>query len=76
MQREAPEVQQLLDRLHGSNPGYTADLCGMTSVFLGTGQGDALGGRFIDCTRDLGEVMDRIDEIKEKNLYDLTMSFL
>jgi len=72
----APEVGQLLERLHAGNPGYSADLAAWTSVWLAAGQGDELGGRFIDATRDLGELIDRLPEVKEKNLYELSVPFL
>lgn len=51
-------------------------LCGQTCVFLATGQGRALAGRYFDCEQDVGYVSSMGDVIQEQNLYDLKVEFL
>lgn len=35
-----------------------------------------LSGRFVDSTQDLGEVLERVDELKERNLYEVHINKL
>lgn len=51
-------------------------LCGQTCVFLATGRGSALRGKYFDCEQDVEYVSQMGDAIREQNLYELKVEFL
>lgn len=62
-----PWFRKLFDRGRDVPPERAAQLV----VQLASGRADALTGRFIDVSDDLGELLERLDEIQHDNLYTL-----
>jgi NADP-dependent 3-hydroxy acid dehydrogenase YdfG len=55
--REAPHVIEFMEKIGKKRPHFDIGLPAWTCVFLASGKGDNLRGQFVDCTRDIGEVM-------------------
>ncbi|KAF5630788.1 peroxisomal short-chain alcohol dehydrogenase [Fusarium tjaetaba] len=53
--REAPYVIEQMDKIGAKRPHFEAALPAWTCVWLSSGKGSALRGKFVDCTRDVGE---------------------
>jgi hypothetical protein len=51
-------------------------LCGATCVYLASGKGKALKGRYFDCEQDIEAVINAPQEIKDKDLYRMKIEFL
>ncbi len=49
----------------------SVERAGELCVFLATGKADRLSGRYIHVLDDINQLLDRADEIEEKNLYSL-----
>jgi len=47
------------------------ELCGRTCVFLATGKGRELRGRYVDVNQDIESVAKQADVVKKENLYNL-----
>jgi len=71
-----PEMQQFRDyipQLLIDSPELSAD----TMVALASDErAKVLSGRFVDSTQDLSEVLERVDELKEKKLYEVHINKL
>jgi NAD(P)-dependent dehydrogenase (short-subunit alcohol dehydrogenase family) len=53
--REAPYVIDNLAKIGAKRPHFEAALPAWTCVWLSSGKGSGLRGKFVDCTRDVGE---------------------
>ncbi|ENH73506.1 Dehydrogenase/reductase SDR family member 4 [Fusarium oxysporum f. sp. cubense race 1] len=53
--REAPYVIEHMNKIGAKRPHFEAALPAWTCVWLSSGKGSALKGKFVDCTRDVGE---------------------
>ncbi|KAH7239960.1 uncharacterized protein BKA55DRAFT_542558 [Fusarium redolens] len=53
--REAPYVMDNLAKIGAKRPHFEAALPAWTCVWLSSGKGSGLRGKFVDCTRDVGE---------------------
>jgi len=51
----------------------SSDLSGQLAVFLASGAGDALAGRFLHVLDDVGELVARADEVRRDDLYTLRL---
>jgi len=68
-QRWAPWVRQIFEAGHDVQPERAAELV----VFLASGRGDALSGRFISVRDDITEMVSRVEEIQRDDLYTLRL---
>lgn len=57
---EAPYVIEFMNKIGKNRPHFDIGLPAWTCVFLASGKGDKLGGQFVDCTRNVGEVLAQI----------------
>ncbi|EXA33001.1 hypothetical protein FOVG_15807 [Fusarium oxysporum f. sp. pisi HDV247] len=53
--REAPYVIEHMNKIGAKRPHFEAALPAWTCVWLSSGKGSDLKGKFVDCTRDVGE---------------------
>ncbi|EXK30432.1 hypothetical protein FOMG_13242 [Fusarium oxysporum f. sp. melonis 26406] len=53
--REAPYVIEHMNKIGAKRPHFEAALPAWTCVWLSSGKGSDLRGKFVDCTRDVGE---------------------
>ncbi|KAI9740019.1 MAG: hypothetical protein M1818_004770 [Claussenomyces sp. TS43310] len=69
--KATPDLQKLMEMIPQAlidTPVLSAD----TMVALAADErAPALSGRFVDSTQDLGEVLDKIDQVKEDGLYEM-----
>ncbi|KAF5692398.1 short-chain alcohol dehydrogenase/reductase [Fusarium denticulatum] len=63
--REAPYVIEHMERIGAKRPHFEAALPAWTCVWLSSGKGSALRGKFVDCTRDVVEQSKEANEAKE-----------
>jgi NAD(P)-dependent dehydrogenase (short-subunit alcohol dehydrogenase family) len=72
---EAPGSAQWVPALHRAPADFWAppDAAGALCVRLATGTYDSLSGRFLAITDNLDELLVRLDEIKQKELYALRL---
>lgn len=54
---EASYVMEFMAKIGKNRPHFDIGLPAWTCVFLATGKGNKLRGQFVDCTRDIGEVL-------------------
>jgi hypothetical protein len=82
VRKAAPEIPKLIEGVLMTILDCTPKLPAWSCCFLFTskvhrlskganGKSNELKGRYIDCCQDLGELVKRSDEIKEKRLYIL-----
>ncbi len=57
---EAPYVIEFMKKIGQNRPLFDIELPAWTCVFLASGKADKLRGQFVDCTRDIGEVLAQI----------------
>lgn len=62
--REAPYVIEFMEGLAKKRPHFAGRLPAWTCVWLCSGRGNALRGRYVDCTRDVGEQVDAVEKGK------------
>ncbi|KAF5630043.1 peroxisomal short-chain alcohol dehydrogenase [Fusarium sp. NRRL 52700] len=53
--QEAPYVIEHMEKINAKRPHFEAALPAWTCVWLSSGKATALRGKFVDCTRDVGE---------------------
>lgn len=82
VRKAAPEIPKLIEGVLKTILDCTPKLPAWSCCFLFSSKvfspfdetdskGNELRGKYIDCCQDLGELIKRIDEIKEKRLYIL-----
>lgn len=54
-QREAPYVIEHMEKVGAKRPHFSGNLPAWTCVWLCTGKGSSLKGKYVDCTRDVEE---------------------
>lgn len=54
---EAPYVMDFMAKIERKRPHFDIGLPAWTCVFLASGKAESLRGQFVDCTKDIGEVM-------------------
>ena len=64
-----PWYRRYFDEGRDAPPEHIAELC----VFLASGKGDALSGRFVSVSDNITEMVQRAEEIKKNNLYTLRL---
>ena len=47
-----------MEKIGAKRPHFEAELPAMTCVFLASGRGEKLRGKYVDCTRDVEEVIE------------------
>jgi NADP-dependent 3-hydroxy acid dehydrogenase YdfG len=62
--REAPYVIEFMEGLAKKRPHFAGRLPAWTCVWLCSGRGDALRGKYVDCTRDVEEQVDAVEKGK------------
>lgn len=55
--REAPYIIEHMKELDKKRPKFDISLPAWTCVYLASGKAGALRGKYVDCTRDIEEVM-------------------
>ncbi|KAJ5812401.1 hypothetical protein N7474_008702 [Penicillium riverlandense] len=55
--REAPYVIEHMEKVGAKRPHYSGNLPAWTCVWLCAGKGNAMKGKYVDCTRDVEEQM-------------------
>lgn len=58
--KEAPYIIEHMKKLDAKRPHFDASLPAWTCVFLASGKAEKLRGRYVDCTRDIGEMIAQI----------------
>ena len=58
--KEAPYVMDFMAKIGKNRPHFDVDLPAWTCVYLASGKADKLKGVFVDCTRDISEVIAKI----------------
>lgn len=62
--REAKYVIEFMEGLSKKRPHFEGRLPAWTCVWLCSGRGNALRGKYVDCTRDVGEQADAVEKGK------------
>ena len=57
--KEAPYIIEHMKMLDQKRPHYDISLPAWTCVFLASGKAAKLRGKYVDCTRDIGEVIEQ-----------------
>ena len=55
--KEAPYIIEHMKALGAKRPHFDISLPSWTCVFLASGRAEVLRGKYVDCTRDIKEVM-------------------
>ncbi|KAJ9659592.1 hypothetical protein H2198_003005 [Neophaeococcomyces mojaviensis] len=61
LDRDAPYIVEMRDKMKSVLPRFQAELPAWTTVFLASGRAHALRGRYVDCTRDIAEVIQSVE---------------
>lgn len=65
--QEAPYVIEHMEKIGAKRPHFEAALPAWTCVWLSSGKASALRGKFVDCTRDVGEqARDALDAVRSQ----------
>ena len=70
-ERETPEVYAWIREVTGKGKHSEAEVPAWTAVWLAVGKGTVMRGRYLDSSKDVGELVEREKEIVEKGLYEL-----
>jgi NAD(P)-dependent dehydrogenase (short-subunit alcohol dehydrogenase family) len=68
-QKWQPQLRQVFDQGHDVSPDEAARL----TVYLASGQADALTGRYLRVGDDIPDLVSRATEIKERDLYKMRL---
>jgi short-subunit dehydrogenase len=74
--RETPEVYRKIKEFTGRSKHSDPEVPAWTAVWLASGKGEVMRGRYLDASKDVGELVARSDEIMENGLYELKVDEL
>jgi len=74
--RETPEVYAQIKEFTGRAKHSDVEVPAWKAVWLAVGRGRCMRGRYLDASRDVGELVAREKEIVEKGLYELKVDEL
>lgn len=74
--KETPEVYVKNKEFTGRRKHSEVEVPAWTTVWLGTGRGKVMRGKYLDASRYVGELVARGREIKEKGLHELKVDEL
>ena len=74
--RETPEVYAKIKEFTGRGKHSEVEEPAWTAVWLAVGKGKCMRGRYLDASKDVGELVAREKEIVEKGLYELKVDEL